>query len=125
MMTRTATTVWLDGHLLDDEQLRLHALTHALHYGSAVFEGIRVYPTPRGPAIFRLREHVDRLVGNEQRVTGVHQPATAVAVVNQIRDVVYYRDLRVDYRVPAAEGANGQRPHRQLVTDPHRAARRT
>jgi branched-chain amino acid aminotransferase len=61
-MTRTATTVWLDGSLLDDEQLRLHALTHALHYGSSVFEGIRVYPTPNGPAVFRLREHVDRLI---------------------------------------------------------------
>jgi branched-chain amino acid aminotransferase len=61
-MTRTATTVWLDGTLLDDEQLRLHALTHALHYGSSVFEGIRVYPTPQGPSVFRLREHVDRLI---------------------------------------------------------------
>ena len=62
MMTRTATTVWLDGRLLDDDQLHLHALTHALHYGSSVFEGIRVYPTPEGPSIFRLREHVDRLI---------------------------------------------------------------
>ena len=62
MMTRTATTVWLDGNLLDDDPLQLHALTHALHYGSSVFEGIRVYPTPAGPAIFRLREHVDRLI---------------------------------------------------------------
>ncbi len=61
-MTRTATTVWLDGALLDDDRLRLHALTHALHYGSSVFEGIRVYPTPRGPSIFRLRDHVDRLI---------------------------------------------------------------
>lgn len=62
MRTRTATTVWLDGKLLDDDQLHLHALTHALHYGSSVFEGIRVYDTPQGPAVFRLREHVDRLV---------------------------------------------------------------
>src|SRR6202048_101707 len=62
VMTRPATTAWLDGRLLDDDQLHLHALTHALHYGSSVFEGIRVYPTPQGPAIFRLREHVDRLI---------------------------------------------------------------
>ncbi len=61
-MTGTATTVWLDGALLDDDRLRLHALTHALHYGSSVFEGIRVYPTPRGASIFRLREHVERLI---------------------------------------------------------------
>ena len=62
MMTRTATTVWLDGTLLDDDQLQLHALTHAMHYGSSVFEGIRVYATPQGPAVFRLRDHVDRLI---------------------------------------------------------------
>ena len=62
MMTRTATTVWLDGELIDDDRLHVHVLTHALHYGSSVFEGIRVYATPQGPAIFRLREHVDRLV---------------------------------------------------------------
>ena len=62
MMTRTATTVWLDGKLIDDDQLHVHALTHALHYGSSVFEGIRAYATPQGPAIFRLREHVDRLL---------------------------------------------------------------
>ncbi|HYW52372.1 MAG TPA: branched-chain amino acid transaminase [Dongiaceae bacterium] len=61
-MTRTATTVWLDGALLDDDQLHLHALAHALHYGSSVFEGIRVYRTPDGPAIFRLLEHAERLI---------------------------------------------------------------
>jgi branched-chain amino acid aminotransferase len=56
-----ATAVWFDGTLLGDPTLHLHALTHALHYGSAVFEGIRLYPTPRGPAIFRLRDHLERL----------------------------------------------------------------
>jgi branched-chain amino acid aminotransferase len=61
-MTGTATTVWLDGTLQGGDQMQLHALTHALHYGSSVFEGIRVYTTPGGPAIFRLREHVDRLI---------------------------------------------------------------
>jgi branched-chain amino acid aminotransferase len=62
VLTRTATTVWLDGRLLDGDELRLHALTHAMHYGSSIFEGIRVYPTPRGPAVFRLREHIERLL---------------------------------------------------------------
>jgi branched-chain amino acid aminotransferase len=56
-----ATTVWLDGTLQTDASVAIHGLTHALHYGSSVFEGIRLYPTPRGPAIFRLRDHVDRL----------------------------------------------------------------
>jgi branched-chain amino acid aminotransferase len=87
-MIRTATTVWLDGKLLDDDQLRVHALTHALHYGSSVFEGIRVYPTPRGPAIFRLREHVERLIAGSA-VYGMRFPwdadALALAVVDTVR----------------------------------------
>ena len=56
-----ATTVWLDGNFVPDATIALHGLTHALHYGSCVFEGIRLYPTPDGPAIFRLRDHVERL----------------------------------------------------------------
>jgi branched-chain amino acid aminotransferase len=56
-----AVTVWLDGELLPDAAISVHGLTHALHYGSSVFEGIRLYPTARGPAIFRLREHVARM----------------------------------------------------------------
>ena len=100
MITRTATTVWLDGQLLDEEQLRLHALTHALHYGSSVFEGIRVYPTPRGPAVFRLREHVDRLVagaaayGMELPYDAEQLSAAMVATVKASgRDAAYVRPL--------------------------------
>jgi branched-chain amino acid aminotransferase len=56
-----AIVVWSDGELLAGDEITAHALTHALHYGSSVFEGIRVYPTARGAAIFRLREHIARL----------------------------------------------------------------
>lgn len=56
-----APTVWLDGELMTGSEVTLHGLTHALHYGSSVFEGIRLYPTERGPAIFRLRDHIERL----------------------------------------------------------------
>jgi branched-chain amino acid aminotransferase len=56
-----AIIVWLDGELLRGATVNLHGLTHALHYGSSIFEGVRLYPTPRGPAIFRLREHVARM----------------------------------------------------------------
>ena len=60
--TVTATTVWIDGSLRADDRLDVHALTHALHYGSSIFEGIRVYPTAAGPAVFRMRDHVERLL---------------------------------------------------------------
>ncbi|HUZ19752.1 MAG TPA: branched-chain amino acid transaminase [Acidimicrobiales bacterium] len=53
--------IWMDGELVDWEQATVHVLTHSLHYGTAVFEGIRAYPTSSGPAVFRLREHVARL----------------------------------------------------------------
>ncbi len=54
--------VWMDGKLVDFAQARVHVLAHTLHYGVGVFEGIRAYSTPEGGAIFRLSEHVDRLI---------------------------------------------------------------
>jgi branched-chain amino acid aminotransferase len=53
--------IWMDGELVDWDKAQVHVLTHALHYGSGVFEGIRCYETPDGPAVFRLTEHMERL----------------------------------------------------------------
>jgi branched-chain amino acid aminotransferase len=53
--------IWMDGKFVDWDKAGIHVLTHSLHYGLAVFEGIRCYETDKGPAIFRLDEHVDRL----------------------------------------------------------------
>lgn len=52
--------IWMDGKLVPWADAKVHVLTHALHYGSGVFEGIRCYETPDGPAVFRLREHMER-----------------------------------------------------------------
>ena len=54
-------TIWLDGKFIKFDSARIHILNHGLHYGSGVFEGIRVYETPRGPAAFRLKDHIARL----------------------------------------------------------------
>lgn len=56
-----ATTIWMDGEMVPWDDARVHFLTHALHYGTAVFEGIRAYETPDGTAAFRLRDHIERL----------------------------------------------------------------
>jgi branched-chain amino acid aminotransferase len=56
-----ADKIWLDGKLVAWDDARIHVLTHALHYGVGVFEGIRAYRTPGGSGIFRLREHLQRL----------------------------------------------------------------
>ncbi|HEU5301048.1 MAG TPA: branched-chain amino acid transaminase [Acidimicrobiia bacterium] len=53
--------IWMDGELVDWDEAKVHVLTHTLHYGSGVFEGIRAYATDRGPAVFRLTEHMRRL----------------------------------------------------------------
>lgn len=53
--------IWFDGTLVDWDQATTHVLSHTLHYGTGAFEGIRAYPTDEGPAIFRLREHMERL----------------------------------------------------------------
>lgn len=54
--------IWLDGAFVEWRQAQTHVLTHSLHYGLAVFEGVRAYRTQAGPAIFRLREHTERLL---------------------------------------------------------------
>jgi branched-chain amino acid aminotransferase len=64
--------IWKNGELVPFEQATLHFLTPALHYGAAVFEGIRSYNTSKGPAIFRLREHVERLFASA-RVLGFRE----------------------------------------------------
>ena len=64
--------IWKNGEMVPFEQATLHFLTPALHYGAAVFEGIRSYNTPKGPAIFRLREHVERLFASA-RVLGFRE----------------------------------------------------
>src|SRR5256714_8847865 len=53
--------IWMDGDLVNWDDANVHILTHTLHYGSGVFEGIRAYPTSRGPAVFRLTDHMRRL----------------------------------------------------------------
>src|SRR5438034_8935530 len=53
--------IWMDGQLIEWRDAKIHVLTHTLHYGCGAFEGVRAYQTPKGTAIFRLREHTERL----------------------------------------------------------------
>ncbi len=64
MLSTTGKKIWMDGKLVDFADAHVHVLSHSLHYGIAVFEGIRAYPTARGSAIFRLEDHVRRLVSS-------------------------------------------------------------
>jgi len=64
MVTARSEFTWFDGSLVPWDQAQIHVSAHALHYGSSVFEGIRAYETPQGPAIFCLPAHLDRLAGS-------------------------------------------------------------
>lgn len=65
--------IWLDGQMVDWRDAKVHVLTHTLHYGLGVFEGVRAYATEQGPAIFRLQEHTDRLF-NSAKILGMAMP---------------------------------------------------
>jgi branched-chain amino acid aminotransferase len=77
--------IWMNGELVEFEKATVHFLTPALHYGVGVFEGIRCYATERGPAVFRLTEHAERLV-NSAKVLGFRElPYTAAELAEAIR----------------------------------------
>jgi branched-chain amino acid aminotransferase len=62
MALQKAKTIWMNGRWVPWDDARIHVLSHVAHYASSVFEGIRAYGTPRGPVIFRLEEHLERLM---------------------------------------------------------------
>lgn len=62
MPIKPTEKIWMDGALVDWDEAKIHILTHSLHYGTAVFEGVRAYETATGPAVFRLRDHIERLL---------------------------------------------------------------
>ncbi|MCG8394366.1 MAG: branched-chain amino acid transaminase, partial [Pseudomonadales bacterium] len=67
--------IWLDGELVPWQEAKVHVLTHTLHYGMGVFEGVRAYETDKGPAIFRMKEHTDRLF-NSAHIMNMKIPFT-------------------------------------------------
>lgn len=80
--------IWMDGALVEFEKATVHMLTPALHYGAAVFEGIRAYNTDKGPAVFRLTEHAERLL-DSAHIFGIREmPFTVEEVVQAVKDTV-------------------------------------
>jgi len=96
-----AETIWMNGELVPWAEARVHVLTHGLHYGSGVFEGVRAYETPRGPAVFRLRDHIDRLF-NSARVYMIDIPYSAEELVAATKEVVRSNRLTSCYIRPIA-----------------------
>src|SRR5260370_26086899 len=72
---RICDVVWHDGEFIKWNDARVHVMSHVLHYGSSIFEGIRGYATKNGPAVFRLREHMQRFL-NSAKIYGSDQSLT-------------------------------------------------
>lgn len=91
--------IWSDGKMIPWREATTHVLTHTLHYGMGVFEGLRAYETPRGPAIFRLKEHTDRLF-NSAHIFMMKMPYDRATLMQAQCDVVRQNDLKSGYIRP-------------------------
>lgn len=91
--------IWLDGELVDWREAKVHVLTHTLHYGMGVFEGVRAYETPQGAAIFRLQEHTDRLF-NSAKILGMKMPFSKDEINEAQRAAVRENNLNSAYLRP-------------------------
>jgi branched-chain amino acid aminotransferase len=94
-------SIWYDGKMVPWRDATTHVLTHSLHYGLSVFEGVRAYRTSSGPAIFRLREHTERLF-NSARIFMMQVPHTPEQLMEAQRQVVRVNKLEACYLRPIA-----------------------
>ncbi|TCP03604.1 branched-chain amino acid aminotransferase [Uruburuella suis] len=93
--------IWFNGQLIEWRDAKTHVLTHTLHYGMGVFEGVRAYETAEGPAIFRLQEHTKRLF-NSAKILGMKLPYTQDEINQAHIDVVKANNLHSCYFRPMA-----------------------
>ena len=91
----------MNGELVDWDQARIHVLTHTLHYGTGVFEGIRAYETSQGPAVFRLTDHIVRM-HNSAKIIGMELPYTVEELVEATKATVASTGLSSCYVRPIA-----------------------
>jgi branched-chain amino acid aminotransferase len=99
--------IWMNGELVPWQDAKIHVLTHTLHYGTGVFEGIRAYETPQGPGIFRLTDHITRLF-NSARILMMDLPYTPEELVQACKDTVRATGLQSCYVRPIAYYGYGE-----------------
>jgi branched-chain amino acid aminotransferase len=99
--------IWMNGELVDWENANVHILTHTLHYGMGVFEGIRAYETADGPGIFRLTDHIQRLFRSAQ-ILGMELPYTVDQIIDATKETVRSTGLPGCYIRPIAYFGYGE-----------------
>ncbi|MFM9138004.1 MAG: branched-chain amino acid transaminase [Actinomycetota bacterium] len=107
MPITTTPKIWMNGKLVDWDKAQVHVLTHTLHYGTGVFEGIRAYETDKGPAVFRLTEHMQRLI-NSAKILGMPMPYSLEELVQGVKDTVASTGLPSCYIRPIAYYGYGE-----------------
>ena len=98
-MLEKSKKIWMDGKFINWADANVHILTHTLHYGTGAFEGIRCYRTKKGPAIFRLKEHVDRLF-DSCHILNMKMPFTHAQITKAIKDLIKVNKLKECYIRP-------------------------
>ncbi len=98
-MVEESKKIWMDGKFVNWADANVHILTHTLHYGTGAFEGIRCYKTKKGPAIFRLKEHVDRLF-DSCRILNMEMPFSPAQITKAIKDSIKVNKLKECYIRP-------------------------
>jgi branched-chain amino acid aminotransferase len=91
--------IWMDGELVEWRDAKIHVLSHTLHYGCGAFEGVRAYKTDKGPAIFRLKEHTERLL-NSAKILRMKIPFTHEQIAEAQKEVVRANQLESCYLRP-------------------------
>ena len=98
-MIEPSEKIWMDGKLVPWDEAKIHVLTHSLHYGSGVFEGIRAYETRKGPAVFRLTDHIARLYRSAKIYT-IEIPYTPEELIEATKETVRSSGLPACYIRP-------------------------
>jgi branched-chain amino acid aminotransferase len=114
---KTAEFIWRNGTMVPWDEARVHVMSHALHYGSSVFEGIRCYDTPAGRAIFRLSDHIRRLF-DSAKIYRMEIPWSPAEICQVCRDIISVNDLRNAYIRPLVFFGVGT-----LALNPHKDCR--
>jgi branched-chain amino acid aminotransferase len=116
-MLQETAKIWMDGTFVDWKDATVHVLTHTLHYGLGVFEGIRCYKTVDGPAVFRLAEHVERLFASAH-ISGLKIPFTQEQIGAAIIETLKVNKMEAGYVRPliyVGYGAMGIYPGRNPI----------
>lgn len=96
----TTEFIWLNGEFVKWDDAKVHVLTHTMHYGTGVFEGIRLYETQSGPGIYRLTEHMERLINSAKIIGMENLPFTAEQLTQAAKELVKKNNIKSGYIRP-------------------------